>query len=211
MKNLIIVGAGGMGRELLQWCKEINSISNEWQIIGFLDDNLISLDNIDCDKKIIGTIKDWQPSPNEVYALGIANPQIKEKVIRNLENKGAKFISVIHPNSNIGSFNKLGNGIVVYPGARITVNTTIGNYVTILDLTTIGHDACIGEFSTVCGGCGINGHVCIEDHVFVGSHVTTVPGIKIGSNAYVGAGSVIIRNVRTGYKVFGNPAKKVEF
>ena len=211
MKELIIVGAGGFGRELLQWCKDINCITPKWVIKGFLDDNLDALNGIDCNINIVGNIKDWQPSANEEFALGIAEPNTKEKVVAILENKGANFISIIHPKADIGDFNKIGKGVVVYPNARITVNAHIGNFTSILDLTTIGHDSSVGDFSTICGGCGVNGHVNIEDHVFVGSHVTFVPGIKVGANAYIGAGSVVIRNVRDGYKVFGNPAKKVEF
>lgn len=209
MKNLLIIGAGGFGRELYQWCKEINAVTPKWSIRGFLDDNLEALDGIDCDINVVGTIKDWQPSYDEEFVLGIAEPTTKEKIVSLLESKGASFVSVIHPEAKIGDFNKLGKGVVIYPGARVTVNATIGDFATILDLATVGHDAIVGNFTTVCGSCGINGHVAVADHVFIGSHVTVAPGCKIGSGAYVGGGSVVVKNVRAGYRVFGNPAKKL--
>lgn len=209
MKDLLIVGAGGFGRELLQWCKDINAVEPRWNIKGFLDDNLQALGDAECDIKVIGTIKDWVPDKNEEFALGIAEPHIKEKVVSVIESKGGHFASVIHPEARIGEFNKLGKGVVIYPGARVTVNATIGDYATILDLTAIGHDAKVGNYTTICGGCGINGHVEVGSYVFIGSHITTAPSRKIGDGAYVGTGSVVITNVKPDTRVFGNPAKKV--
>lgn len=69
MKDLIIVGAGGFGRELLQWCKEINAVEPKWNIKGFIDDNQAALDGYECDCGVIGTISDWAPDENEEYEL----------------------------------------------------------------------------------------------------------------------------------------------
>ena len=79
MKNLYIVGASGCGREVLNIIKDIHAIRGvQWNIVGFLDDDLQALDSIDCDYQVVGTIKDYLPQANDVLALGIASPQIKE-------------------------------------------------------------------------------------------------------------------------------------
>ena len=57
MKDLLIVGAGGLGRELLQWVKDVNSAEATWHIKGFLDDNPNRLDGIECDYEVVGSIK----------------------------------------------------------------------------------------------------------------------------------------------------------
>jgi len=81
MKNLYIVGASGCGREVLNIIKDIHAIRGvQWNIVGFLDDDLQALDSIDCDYQVVGTIKDYLPQANDVLALGIASPQIKEKI-----------------------------------------------------------------------------------------------------------------------------------
>lgn len=209
MKNLIIVGASGFGREALQWAKDINAVSLKWNIAGFLDDNLNALDDYECDYKVIDTIQNYIPKANDVFVIALADPNIKEKVVNKLENKGAIFVSLIHPEAHIGDFNSIGKGVVIYPGARVTVNAIVGDYAVLLDLTTIGHDAKVGKFSTICGGCGINGHVEVGEKVFIGSHVTTAPSVKIGNGAYVGTGSVVVTNIKAGYRVFGNPARKI--
>ena len=44
MKNLYIVGAGGFGREVYAWLLDLPECNFEWQIKGFLDDNLEAMD-----------------------------------------------------------------------------------------------------------------------------------------------------------------------
>jgi len=209
MDKLIIVGAGGFGRELLQWCKDINKIKPTWAIQGFLDDDLDALAEYPCDYKVIGRISDWNPAPDERFVIAIADPQTKKRIVESMVSKGAEFVSVIHPTAMIGEFNQIGKGIVMYPYARITVNAVVGDYVTILDQTVIGHDAYIGNYTTMYGSVGINGHVQIGDCVVIGSHATTVPSVKVGNNSYVGAGGVVVSDIREGVKVVGVPAKRI--
>lgn len=210
MKEIIIVGAGGFGRELLQWIKDINKVDNKWKIKGFIDDNVKAFEHFACDYKIIGKISDWQPGKDEVYACAIANPAGKERVVNLLKSRGALFVSIIHPTVTIGEFNNIGEGFVAYPHSIITVNTKIGDFVTLLN-SGIGHDAVIGDFSTISSYCDITGGVKIGRRVFLGSHVTIVPGRKIGDDAYLGAGSVVVTHVKEATKMMGNPAKKILF
>lgn len=210
MKELIIVGAGGFGRELLQWIKDINNIKKIWEIKGFIDDNLNALDKFNLEYSVIGSIKDWHPGENEVFACAIANPVVKEKVVSLLKSKGAIFSNIIHPKATIGDYNSIGEGLVAYPNAIITTNATIGDFVTLLS-SEIGHDAKIGDYATISSYCDITGGVKLGKRVFLGSHVTIVPGRKVGDDAYLGAGSVVVTHIKDGIKVMGNPAKKMLF
>ena len=210
MKELILVGAGGFGRELLQWVKDINKVREKWLIKGFIDDNLSALDEMNCDYTIIGSIKDWAPKEEEVFACAIANPSIKEQVVTLLRSRGAKFDSVIHPSAVIGEFNKIVEGLIAYPNSVVSTHAKVGEFVTLLS-SAIGHDAVVGDYSTISSYCDITGGVQLGKKVFLGSHVTIIPGRKIGDDAYVGAGSVVIKNVRSNTKVIGNPAKILLF
>ena len=210
MKDIIIVGAGGFGRELLQWIKDINRINPTWTIKGFIDDNLDALNSFACDYNVIGSISNWIPHDNEVFALAIANPITKEKVVSELKSRGAKFTSVIRPTAFISEFAQVGEGIVMYPNSGINVNTRVGDFVTFLS-SGLGHDAEIGDYSTISSYCDITGGVKLGKRVFLGSHVTIVPKRKIGDDAYVAAGSVVMTNIRAGNHVMGNPAHKMDF
>lgn len=210
MKDLIILGASGFGRELLQWVKDINKNEPTWNILGFLDDNVDALEGFECDYKVIGTIKEYQPRENEYLVMGIANPQTKEKLVCEMKKRGAKFTSIIHPTAFISDYSKVGEGIVMYPNSGINVNTTVGNFVTFLS-SGMGHDASIGDYSTISSYCDITGGVKIGRRVFLGSHVTIIPQRKIGDDSYVSAGSVVMTNVKQGTHVYGNPARKMDF
>lgn len=208
--DLIIIGANGFGREVLQWVKDINKVKETWNILGFIDDNLNVLDNFECDYRVIGTIKDWVPKENERFVMAIANPKIKERISGSMKAKGAIFASIIHPTAFISEFAKVGEGIVMYPNSGINVNTTIGDFVTVLS-SGVGHDAVIGDYCTISSYCDITGGVKMGKRVFLGSHATIVPQRKIGDDAYIAAGSVVMTNIKAGTHVFGNPAKKMDF
>lgn len=210
MKELIIVGANGFGREVLQWAKDIIKLNKEWSIKGFIDDNLMALDRYTCDKKVLGTIKDWKPSANEVFTCAIAMPSVKERIVQLLKSKGANFINFVHPTAIIGGFCEVGEGLLVTPRAKISPNVKIGNFVTILG-SGAGHDAVIGDYSTISGNCSVNGHVVLGKRVFVGSNACIAPSKKIGDDVFIGMGSIVVSNIKTGYKVMGNPAKRINF
>lgn len=208
MRDLYIIGAGGCGREVLQWCKDINRVEATWNIRGFLDDDPGALDGFACDHRIMGTITEWTPCENEVFALAIANPEAKRRVVRSFEEKGGEFVSVVHPRALISDFTHIGRGSVVYPGARMSPNSSIGDFVTLLD-TGIGHDAVAEDFATISAGCAVMRSVHICERAFIGANAVLLPEIRVGKAAYVGAGSVALRNVRDNDRVFGNPARKL--
>ena len=210
MKDIIILGATVFGREVLQWIKDINAVKPTWNIKGFLDDNLNALEGYPCDYRLLGTIKDWSPSENEEFVFAIASPKVKELLASILKSKGAKFAHVVHPTSIIGEFCKIGEGLVVTPRAKISPNVKIGNFVTILGCG-IGHDAEIGDFTTICGNCAINGHCKLGERVFVATSAVVAPSRRIGDDAYIAMGSMVMTHVKSNTKVMGNPAKRIDF
>ncbi len=209
MKNLIIVGASGFGREVVQWVEDINVVKPEWKILGFLDDNPNALDGCRCDYQIIGSIKDWQPKDNEYFACAIAIPNVKYSVVNSLLERGAKFATLIHPTALVNKYAQIGKGVVITPRSNLNADTKVGDFVSVLG-SGIGHDATVGDYSTLSGRCSINGHVQVGKMVYIACGVSIAPSKKIGDGAYVGIGSVVISNVKAGSKVFGNPAKRIE-
>ena len=209
MKDLIIVGAGGFGREAFSLARYLNYLKPRWNIKGFINDIPDALDGHDIDGKIIGSIKDWQPSENEVFAMGISSPAGKEKVATLLKARGAQFVTLIHPAALISEYVKIGEGCMINGYATIGTGTKIGNFVNIA-ASMVGQDAVIGDYSTTTGYANITNAI-IGRKVFVGSHAVILNKLKVGDEAYVGAGSVVITNVKPGTKVFGNPAKKIDF
>lgn len=207
MKDIIIVGAGGFGREALYLIKEINKELEQYNILGFIDDNLNALDKIKCGVKIIGTITDWQPKTTELFVIGIASPKVKEKVVTDLKSKGADFISIISPRSQISDYTEIGEGCVI-SGSFIGDNVKIGDFVNVAE-ALIGQDSAIGDYSTVTGYVNI-ASAFLGKRVFVGSHSVILNNRKIGDDVFICAGSIVFNHIKNGLKVIGNPAKKID-
>lgn len=211
MKDLYIVGAGGCGREVLHIIKDIHNIQGQrWNIVGFLDDTEAPLAGKECDYGVVGTIVDYVPKKNDVLVMGIASPQAKEKLVPMLLERGAVFESIIHPCTNLGEFNSIGMGAVVYSGFGMTVNVHIGDFVTLLSCG-LGHDVQVGDYATISSWCNIMGGVRIGRGVFMGGNCAVAPHAVIEEGAYVGVGSVVLRKVKAGRRVFGNPAREMDF
>lgn len=209
MKQLLIVGAGGFGREVLSWLKDIPSSDCKWQIVGFLDDNPEALENYECDIPIVGSFSDFDPRADDCFVMAVGSPPLKLKVGELLEQKGAEFISLVHPSATIGRNVQLGRGCVICPNVTITCDVTIGPFVTINVHATVGHDVALGPGCTLNAHADVTGFVQLGKAVFVGSHGSILQHVQVGDFATIGAGSVVVRNVKPEITVFGVPAKKV--
>lgn len=215
MKDIIIVCAGGYGREVWAIIKEINYLACQggkeqpYHLIGFLSDEPDALKGSSIDVPIIGDIQNWKPYGDEVYALGLSNPKGKEKIAKILKGRGAKFESLIAPWSIVPRENmEIGEGCVI-TAYSIAPGAKIGNFVNIMG-SMIGSKVEIGDYSTTTGFSNI-ASARIGKRVFVGSHAVIVGNRKVEDDAYVCVGSVVVSNIKAGTKVFGVPATKMDW
>ena len=207
MKRLIIAGAGGQGRECYNWTLDSIGINCEYSFHGFIDDNLKALDGFNSSAKIIGSISEYIPNSSDVFVIAVGSPQEKEKIANHLSSKQAVFVNIIHRSAVIVPTAKLGHGLIISPNVVISDCAKISNHVSINIGSTIGHDVEIGDFSTISSNCDLTGNVQVEGKVFIGSNVSIIPGVRIGHESYLCAGSTIMNNVKPYSKMLGIPAK----
>lgn len=209
MKNLYIVGAGALGRELAGLISTIQRISaKRWNVIGFLDDTENPLAGKPCDYEVVGTIRDYRPQPEDALAMAIADPAAKRSVAKDLLDRGAVFESIIHPYAYRGHHNSIGMGAIIHAGFGMTVNCEIGDFCTLLDCT-LGHDVKIGSFTTISSNCNLMGGVTVGEGVYMGGNVAAAPHVAIGNNAFICVGSVLMKDVPDCARVMGNPAREI--
>jgi sugar O-acyltransferase (sialic acid O-acetyltransferase NeuD family) len=212
MKKLLIIGAGGFGREVYSWACDMPKYNVEWQIGGFIDDDLSALKGYDYPVGIISTLQDYIVQPNDVFVCAIGKPQTKQTCIDIIKGKGAKhFVNIIHPKAVVAKNVKFGEGVILCPMTVINADASLGNFVTINNHSNVGHNSVIGDWTQVSGYCDITGGVTVGQSVFFGSSAAVLPGIKISNNVIIGAGSIVVKNVEANATVFGNPAKKITF
>lgn len=209
MKKLVILGAGGFGREVFNWAMQIEKGQHSWRVSGFLDGNPRALEGYDHYLPILGDPMDYRPAKDEVFVCAIGEPRIKLEVCRKLEEADACFTTLIHPTAVLGRNTTIGEGGIICPGAVITADVRLGNHVIVNACATVGHDVVIGDGCTLSGHADVTGFVQMGRGVFLGSHASILPKAKVGDFAIVGAGSVVLRNVKPGATVMGVPAKQV--
>jgi len=209
MKKIVIVGAGGFGREMLGWVQQHPSCGKEWEVVGFLDDRADALDGFDYSLRVIHGIGEYRPSPDDLLLMALGNPATKKKIAESLLASGAKFMTFVHPSAIVGNHVELGEGAVICPRCVLTSDIIVGDFAMYNVASTSGHDVRVGDYCTLSGQCELTGGVVLEEGVFLGCHALVIPGKRIGAWATVGAGAVVISNVKPGTTVFGNPAKRI--
>ena len=207
LKDLVIIGAGGFGREVLAWARQSLQVDREWRIKGFVDDNPGALLGMNTPAPLLGSIRDYRPDSTEVFICAIGNPSVKRLCCELMTSRGARFTRLVHSTAVIGDNVVLGEGVVLCPYSVVSANNCLGRGVAINVFSSVDHDASVGDWSQVNCHCDLTANVRVGQEVFIGSSVSVIPGVKIGDGSYIGAGSVVLRDVPNGAKVYGVPAK----
>lgn len=200
-----------MGKEIYYTAKNAIGYETEFVIKGFLDDNIHSMDGFEGYPPVLGTINDYQPEEDDVFVCSMGNVQSKKKVCEMIKSKGGKFHTVIHKDAQIREQVSIGAGTIVDWNACVGSNVTIGENSLIQMFAIVGHDCKIGNYTrldtkTVCVG-----GVIVEDCSTIHTAAVISHNVVVGEGATVAAMSFVIRKVKPGTTVAGNPTKLVEF
>ena len=213
MKKLVLLGAGGFGREVAASILPfMNQREPSYELIGFIDDG---------EQYHTGMMIDGYPwlgrqewildHKDDVYCTcTIGSAKMKAAIQRKLTEQGVRFATLIGYGAYVAPYSEIGPGSVLYGWTQISVNCKIGVGVVLNDSVRIGHDVTIGDYTSIMPGTGISGGCIIGKEVDIGGHAYVVPGRKIGDGAKIAAGSIVFTNVKAGTTVLGNPAKRMK-
>lgn len=207
MKQLLIIGAGGFGREVYNMTPHCKGYGVEWEVKGFLDDTENPLSGFTGYPPVVGPIHGYVPQPDDVFICAIGSVSGKKACVEHLLAQGAEFINLIHHRSSVGRNTKVGIGCILCGGVAISCDCTIGDYVTLQSECILGHDACVGDYSHFHSRVFMGGKSCVAEGVHVGYGAFLHPKKKVGTYATLAAGAYVFRNVQDGRTVVGNPAK----
>lgn len=210
MKDIVIVGAGGFGREVAWLIEDINKINESWNLIGFVDDNEALLGTSINGYEVLGNVE-WLCRQNFHVVCAIGDPKIKKMTIERLENSENHYPVLVHPSVICSDKVKIGEGSIICAGNIITVNIEIGSHVIINLDCTIGHDAIIGNYSTILPSVNVSGYVKVNECVSLGTCCAVIQGISIGTNTIIGAGAIVVKDIPSNCTAVGSPAKPIKF
>ena len=208
MKNLIIIGAGGMGRTLYSNALECLGFGETFVVKGFIDDNLHALDGFPNYPPVIDTILDYLPQEDDVFVSSIGGAS-RRVCMEEIILRGGEFMTLIHQTVRLLANVKLGKGNFIGAHTVIGNDAEIGDYNMIQSYSVIGHDAKIGNYNRIDTRVTCVGGVVIEDEVCIYSSAVISHNVVVETGARVGAQSFVIKRVKAGTTVMGNPAKKL--
>lgn len=202
--RLVIVGAGGHGREALSVARTVNRLRDRWHEIGLVDDGIIDRGLVD-DHDVLGTTE-FVIEGGDEHVIAIGDPGIRRRVAERIAD-AAPAVTLIDPSAWIGDDVDIDDGAMIYPGAICTTNVRIGFHSHLNCGVIVSHDCRVGEFVSLSPGVKLNGGVTVGDGAFLGTGAIVLPGRTIGQDAIVGAGAVVVDDVPAGVTVVGVPAR----
>ena len=208
MKNLIIIGAGGMGRSFYDLAKDSMGYGKEFIIKGFVDDDIQALKGFINYPPLLGRIRDYEPKENDVFISSIGGKS-RVPCCESIAKRRGKFINLIHNTARLGTNVSLGQGNLIGAYVALGADAKIGDYNMIQSYSVIGHDTIISNFVRIDTHVVCVGGVKIYDMATIHSNSVINHKVVINSGAIVGAQSFVIRSVPENTTVFGCPAKKI--
>ena len=207
MKKVVIIGAGGFGREVIEIFKDQNRLQKQWEILGFIDENSALSGKIINNFSVLGGL-DWFENNRDVgCVIAIGDPKTKKRIADFLEKKDVLFYNAIHPSVIISEFVNLGNDVIICAGSILTVNILIKNHVILNLNNTVGHDSVIEDYCSIMPGVSINGENHIGNGVYIGTGATFIQKVQVGEWSIIGAGAVVIEDIPDHVVAVGIPAK----
>lgn len=212
MQHLVIIGAGELGRELYWHAQEAIGYNIEFDIKGFIDDDF----SPEAEKyrtlgrPLLSSVDAYEIEQNDVFICAIGSVNGREATVNKIKSKGGQFRTIRHKTSIIQGNVNMGEGLFMGPFTIIGDGATIGNHVMINTHSAVGHDVVIGDYTCIMSYVDVTGCSQIGRKVFLASGSRMTPSTRIGDGAYVGIGSVVLRKVKAGVTVFGNPARAVD-
>ncbi|MHA6248866.1 acetyltransferase [Pontibacter sp. CAU 1760] len=212
MKQIAIVGAGGLGREVAMLLEQINAAVPTWEVMGFYDDGIPAgtLVNGYACRGNVSALNQVQEALAVVVAIGM--PAIKARIVEQLQNTAVYFPVLIHPSVQMANRTHLeiGEGSIITANCVLTVNIKLGKHVLLSIGSLVSHDAVLGDYTAVMPGVNISGGVTVGEGCYIGAGATIINHIEVGSNTTVGAGAVVVKSLPASCTAVGVPARPIK-
>jgi sugar O-acyltransferase (sialic acid O-acetyltransferase NeuD family) len=211
-KTLVIVGAGGSGREVLGLVRDIEDGRNgSWEFLGFVADDVPDEEALfRIGAPYLGSTEDadlLSSLSGSYFAVAIGNGALRAHAFAHMREAGLLPAILIHPTVVAGQDIEINPGAVICAGSILTTNIRLGAGAYVNLGCTISHDVSIGNFVTLAPNVSLSGNVTLNDFANLGTGVSVIQGINIGPSVTVGAGAVVTRNVDENLTVVGVPAR----
>ena len=212
VKQLLLFPFGGNAREALMTVLDINKIKKEWDILGFIDDN-ISVRQENCaGVKVLGdrSLLSKYPDASILAVPGNAeNYHQRADVITSLAVMPSRFARIIHPTAVVSVNARIGFNTLVMAHVVVGCGASVGNHCVILANTTIAHETVVEDFCCIGASVVLSGGVWLKSNCYIGSGTSVRDSLTVGKRSLIGLGSNVVKDIDPGVVAVGNPARPI--
>jgi len=207
--DVIVVGASGFGRELLQYVHDALKDTPGVHTKGFLDDDAARLDSVGkvMGVGIVGDTRTYSIQEDDRFIISLGDPGLRRVLAERLARRGARFVSIVHPTAYVAPTARIGDGCIIGPFVTVGSYVRLENHALLNLYSAAGHDAHIGAFCVFSPFSIANGGSRLGDGVFLGTHAAITPNVRVGAGSKIAAGAVVYRDVPEQALATGNPAR----
>lgn len=209
LQKLIVMGAGGLGSEVVWAAENRNALSPTFDILGFCDDDLAKKGTEFFGYRVLGNPEEvdlmYPEKPGFLCAIG--NNRRRTAVVERMLALSWTPVAVVDPSAIVARGVSIGAGTYVAAGSSLSPNARIGSHV-ILNLNCmVTHDNVVEDYAQVCPGASLSGFSIVKTGAVVGSNAVVAPGVSIGQWSTLGANSFAVESIPDGVTAIGTPAR----
>ena len=208
-EQLLVVGAGGLGREVAEAVRALNARRPTWDLLGFLDDAPGLPGTTVGGVRVLGPVDAVAEHPDARVVLTVgssASVHSRPRLAARLGLEDERYGTVVHPAATIAASTVLGPGSIVLAGVVTTADVKIGAHVVLMPQVLLTHDDRVGDHATLAGGVKLAGAVQVAEGAYLGAGSLVREYLTVGSYAVVGMGAVVTTDVPPGEVWAGCPA-----
>jgi sugar O-acyltransferase (sialic acid O-acetyltransferase NeuD family) len=212
IRELLLVGAGGLAREAAEAVRAANGVQPTWDLLGFLDDDPAKHGTLIGGLPVIGPVEAVAEHPNAKVLLCPGRPDnyiTRRLVAERLGLDDERYATVVHPTATVGTTCVLGTGSVLLAHVDLTADVVVGRHVVVMPQVVLTHDVRVADFVTMASGVRLGGRCRVHQGAYLGSSACLREGITVGEWAMIGMGAVVTRDVPPARMWFGVPARDV--
>lgn len=213
MPQVIIVGNSGAAREcywLLQdMIQATPGLANIYKFRGFLSWKRHVADLKSMSSWLLGDADDYVIQPDDVFVIGMGDPGLRKAVFESFKERGASFLTLIHPWSNINSTAQLGEGNIFQRGSTVYCDSVVGNANYFNGAVNVAHDVQIGDYNFLGPFSLLLGECRIGSGNTMSTQTTILPKARVGDCNHIAPGSFVYKGCKNNCRMAGNPALKI--
>jgi sugar O-acyltransferase (sialic acid O-acetyltransferase NeuD family) len=212
VRKIVIVGAGGHARDVLDVFEACNAAAPRYDVAGFVVESAwYQPGAIVNGYPVLGDFGWLETHRAEVEVVcAVGDTALRRRLAEQAAALGVRFCTVVHPSAQLTARVAMAEGCVVCAGVVMTSNVRLGRHVHVNLASTLAHDVVVEDFATLAPGVRLSGNVHVGEGANVGTGASVIEKIRVGAWSVVGAGAAVIRDVPPDVTAVGCPARVVK-